>query len=773
MKPNEPKDMPRRTTISHTFLLWLLLIVTAAFLVSMVFTWTHQTAMSRNNAEMLLRTNVSDVRQDVIDASDENLLDLCRRIARDFDEGAATDSSALLEMMDVFDVAEINIIDENGIITSTTFPDFLGYYMGDGEQSAEFLCLLDGSETEYVQSYQPTSHNASLLRKYAGTVLKNGGFVQVGYDGSRFRRDIDRYVINAAKNRHVGQSGCVIIANEEWNIVSDLYGNEGENLYATGIWINRDTMPENEVFRAQVYGQPCSCVYIFSEGYYIVTVLPENEIILQRETSVRTVGMVEILLFLVLFCVIFTLVRRLVVDNLEKVNHSLAKITDGDLDEVVDVRSNAEFSDLSDDINSTVSTLKQYIAAAASRIDEELALAKNIQLSALPSVFPPYPDQTAFSVFAAMDTAKEVGGDFYDFYLLDENRLAFLIADVSGKGIPAAMFMMTAKTVLRDYAERGDPPEEIFDNANGKLCEGNESEMFLTAWMGFLETETGLVRYINAGHSRPVLIRNGTASFVEQKVNLMLAMMEDFPYAEQTLQLLPGDILYLYTDGVTEASKADESRFGNDRLLSILSDDFGTGEAACRSICRAVRESIDAFAEGEPQFDDITQVCLYYAGQAPGKACLPEEDSGKAHRLTGELTVAAEEAGLSPVLDMIDGLLEEASCASKAREQIEMAVEEIFVNIADYAYPEGLGECTVLADIDRDLKTAEITVIDTGKPYDPLAKPDPDLNMDLEQREFGGFGIFMVKEAMDTVEYRREEGKNILTIRKSWMQTEV
>ena len=395
--------------------------------------------------------------------------------------------------MEAYDVAEINVIDGKGIIVSTTLPEFLNYDMASGTQSGEFMVLLlSGSQTEYVQKYQPTSFRPDLYRKYAAVRLKSGGFVQVGYDGERFRRDIDQNVISAAKNRHVGQTGCIIIANEEWNIVSDRYGLTGQNLYATGIWIDRDSMPENEVFHAEVYGKPCSCMYIFTEGYYIISVLPENEIILERNSAMSVVGIIEILIFIALFTVIFLLVKKLIVNNLGKVNSSLSKITGGDLNEVVDVRSNAEFSDLSDDINSTVGTLKQYIAAAAARIDEELAFAKNIQESALPSVFPPYPDRTEFSLYATMNTAKEVGGDFYDFYFLDANLLAFMVADVSGKGIPAAMFMMTSKTVLRDYAERGDEPKDVFINANAKLCEGNEAEMFLTAWMGFLDTDTGL-----------------------------------------------------------------------------------------------------------------------------------------------------------------------------------------------------------------------------------------------------------------------------------------
>ena len=609
-------DPLRKRTISRSFLHWLLAIVAVAFLMSMVFSWTIQTRMSRRSAIHLLRLNIQDVRQDVIDASDENLLLLTRRIARELDEGAPVDAAGLNALMRVYDVAEINVIDAVGIITATTHSSFLHYDMRNGAQSAEFLGLLDGTEREHVQSYRPISYDPGISRKYAAVCLKAGGFVQVGYDAERFQRDIDKRIVGVTRNRHVGEGGRIIIADESLNIVSDRNSSEGKKLEATGIRIDRGAMPEGRVFRAKVYGQACSCMYVFTEGYYIVAVMPENEVVLQRDISVALTAFLEILVYLTLFWVIFWLVRKLVVNNMNRVNASLSKITEGNLDEVVNVRSNAEFSVLSDDINATVSTLKQYIAAAAARIDRELAFARSIQQSALPSVFPPYPERTDFSLYATMNTAKEVGGDFYDFYLLDEKKLAFLIADVSGKGIPAAMFMMTGKTVLRDYAERGDSPASIFDNANSKLCEGNDAEMFVTAWAGFLDTDTGLVRFVDAGHNSPVLVRDGKAALIPQEANLMLAAMEGIHYKAQLLQLRRGDVLFLYTDGVTEAMDNGKALYGNDRLLHVLSRPLGRGEEACRRACECVKQDLDAFMGETAQVDDITMLALYYEGPA-------------------------------------------------------------------------------------------------------------------------------------------------------------
>ena len=237
----------------------------------------------------------------------------------------------------------------------------------------------------------------------------------------------------------------------------------------------------------------------------------------------------------------------------------------------MDVRSHVEFEDLSDDINFTVDTLKRYIADAAARIDAELAFAKAIQHSALPSVFPPYPNRKEFDIWATMHTAKEVGGDFYDFYFVDDDTLAFLVADVSGKGIPAAMFMMQSKTLLKSCAESGMSVEEVFTNANAKLCEGNEADMFVTAWMGYLNLKTGLLTFANAGHNPPLVKHaDGSFSYLKSRAGFVLAGMDSVRYRKNELQLEPGDVLYLYTDGVTEANNSGNELYSEERLLSLL-----------------------------------------------------------------------------------------------------------------------------------------------------------------------------------------------------------
>lgn len=598
--------------ISQSFQRWLLMCVTAGFLMTTVFTWALQTELAKNDANELIRLNIEDVREDILEASNKNLLELTREIASHIDFTDRANAKLLKTLKKEFDVAEINIINQNGIITVSTHNDFLNYDMRGGKQSAEFLVLLDGVTKEYVQSYQPTSSDPTISRKYAGVVLSGGGFVQVAYDAERFQKDIDDVVIGVTRNRHIGESGALIIVGEDWNIVSDRHGNEGRNLNVTGIYIDRSTMPENKTFEAVVYGKQAFCSYIFSEGYYIVAVMPLEEAMFSRDISVYITVFMEFVVFGMLFIVVYFLIKKLVVDNMVKINKSLAMITGGNLDTVVNVRTNEEFASLSDDINSTVVTLKHYIAEAAARIDRELEFARSIQHSAIPTVFPPYPGHSEFDIYATMDTAKEVGGDFYDFYFVGENRLGFLIADVSGKGIPAAMFMMTAKTIIKGYAESGKPVDEVFTTANEKLCESNDAGMFVTAWMGVLDTVTGKVEFANAGHNPP-LVRHagGGFEYLRSKPCFILAGMDGIKYRKNEFTLAPGDEIYLYTDGVTEATDSENNLYGEERLLALLNS---MGDLSGEEICRAVKADMDAFVGDAPQFDDITMLYLKYNG---------------------------------------------------------------------------------------------------------------------------------------------------------------
>ena len=311
----------KKKRISQSFQRWLLVLVAIALLTTTAFLWIIQTTLSRENALNLLRLNISDVREDIIDASDENLLKLTRLIANDLNAAEQITNEYLAELMVAYDVTEINCIDPDGIIVASTHADFLNYDMRSGAQSAEFMVLLRGEES-YVQSYQPVSYDSAISRKYGGVVLEKGGFVQVGYGAERFQRDIDEFVVGVTRNRHVGEGGSIIIADENWNIVSDRHGNEGENLDTVGIRIDRASMAAGQPFTADIYAQSCYCMYERTEGYYIVAVLPQSEAALSRNISVGVTTVMQVIVFFALFIMIFVLVKRLVVNNIYKINDS-------------------------------------------------------------------------------------------------------------------------------------------------------------------------------------------------------------------------------------------------------------------------------------------------------------------------------------------------------------------------------------------------------------------------------------------------------------------
>lgn len=607
-----PKKHHELKKIAQTFQRWLLVCLVVGFLCTTLFSWVLQTQLSESDAENLISLNLADVKQDIADASDKNLLSVTREVAEEINVTGVSDSESLKDIAEMFDVAEINIIDQRGVVSASTYDGFVNYNMNGGKQSAEFLVLLDGKTTEYVQSYQPTSSNSNIWRKYAGVVLERGGFVQVAYDAEHFQKDIDEQVLGATKNRHIGEDGFIIIADEDRKIVSSR--SDGESIIRdfSGIKYDRDSVVKGQRADCEISGRQYFMMYTTTEGYYIIAFMPVDEAVFSRDVSVYVTVFMEFIIFGMLFVLVYVLIKKLVVDNIDRVNDSLAQITNGDLNVVVDVRSNSEFASLSDDINSTVVTLKRYIAEAAARIDKELEFARQIQHSALPSVFPPFPNKTEFEIFASMDTAKEVGGDFYDFYFVGEDKLAFLIADVSGKGIPAAMFMMTSKTLLKSFAETGCEVNEVFTSANAKLCENNDAAMFVTAWMGVLDIKTGLVEFANAGHNPPLIRhKDGSFEYLKSRAGFVLAGMEGLKYRKNELQLGEGDEVFLYTDGVTEATNSENELYGEERLLNFMNT---LHDLPAEAVCNAVKADVDAFVGEAPQFDDITMVYLKYNG---------------------------------------------------------------------------------------------------------------------------------------------------------------
>ncbi len=717
---------------------YLLITVAIAFVFTSSFVFELQDRISGSQTDSMLSLANDEAYLNIKDASDETLLGIAYVVADQVDR------DGIQKTLRENGLAEISIIDSRGIIVESSVTEYEGFDMNSGGQSLEFMKNIEKTG-EYVQQYGTISSDEKIKRKYAG-VAYGDGYLQVGYTAKQIQESINQEVVGATKNSHVGTSGYILIMDEGCSIVSA--PEEMENALSEKAKKTITGAKEGKTITCTLNGQESYCQVLPAEGYYIVSVLPVAEALKSRNIAVYVNSFMEILIFATLFFVIYMLIKLIVVNQIKTVNSSLRRITGGDLSETVNVRSSEEFASLSDDINSTVDTLKEYIAQASARIDAELEFARDIQKSALPKTDKVYGEREDFDICATMNAAKEVGGDFYDFYMTEDEILHFLIADVSGKGIPAAMFMMRAKTELQTLTEAGFSLDVVFTEGNNALCEGNDAGMFVTAWQGSINLENGTIRFANAGHNPPVIQKeDGTFEYMDIKSGFVLAGMEGVGYRVQEAKLAPGSTIFLYTDGVTEATNAENQLYGESRLLRVLN---AGGKESMDELCRMVKEDVDRFVGDAPQFDDITMLALRYIGK-------PEMKIEQAElKDIGRITEFVEEKVSGMGGSMADVV------------SINVAIDEIVNNIVSYGYGEERGPITVRLNPKKNPDRVDITFIDEGIPYNPVTKDDPDTTLSAEEREIGGLGIFIVKKTMDDMKYRYENGRNILTITRNF-----
>jgi len=372
---------------------------------------------------------------------------------------------------------------------------------------------------------------------------------------------------------------------------------------------------------------------------------------------------------------------------------------------------------------------------------DSLKLAENIQTNAMPQTFPPFPDLREFDIFATMRPAKEVGGDFYDFYFTRPDRLLFIVADVSGKGVPAALFMMRAKSLLKGLAQTGIALSEAVSKTNEALCEGNLATVFVTAWIGELDLATGVVTYVNAGHNRPILRKAAGAEYVQDTPCLFLGALPGTRYVSHRLRLEPGDSLYLYTDGITEQVNEQMELFGEDRLLYVVR----TTKLHQRELLERIAHAVRLHADKAEQTDDRTQLEIVWRGRSVRTA----------------RSYAPTEAGLAQAAADLEAALDGVSFDRKML--LLTAADEVFMNIIRHS-----GATTWSLRVERYVCPDEVRLVftDDGKPFNPLDAKEPDTSSAIEDRPVGGLGIFIVKKTMSPVTYAHRNGLNVLTLGK-------
>ena len=324
------------------------------------------------------------------------------------------------------------------------------------------------------------------------------------------------------------------------------------------------------------------------------------------------------------------------------------------------------------------------------------------------------------------------------------------MADVSGKGIPAAMFMMEAKALIKSFAEKRLPVNEILENANAKLCENNETGMFVTAWMGIIDLTTGVLEYANAGHNPPLIFDGKEFNYLKSRPGFVLAGMEGMKYRLNSITLNPKDRIVLYTDGVTEAIDKDNKMYGEEKLKTFLNNNK---DLNCSELMNKLKDDIDEFSGDVAQFDDITLLIFdFYKHKSNG--------------VFKEKVFNAKTEVLDEFIEFVEEELTKYDCPLKPSVQIKIALEEVFVNVAHYAYPNSEGDVKVMVGFNEKEKAFTFKLIDEGIPFNPLLRGDPDITLSAEERDIGGLGIYITKKTMDSVMYSYENKQNILTIIK-------
>ena len=386
------------------------------------------------------------------------------------------------------------------------------------------------------------------------------------------------------------------------------------------------------------------------------------------------------------------------------------------------------------------------VTAVKERMENELEIARGIQMSMLPKIFPPFPERSDIDIYASIVPAKEVGGDLYDFYIRDE-KLYFCIGDVSGKGVPASLVMAVTRSLFRTVSGHEKSPGRIVTTMNDSMSEMNESSMFVTFFCGVLDLKTGHLRYCNAGHNAPVLL-NSTKALLPVEPNIPLGIMQGMVFKEQETDLSFDDAVFLYTDGLTEAENAAHELFGEGRMLDALS-----GLKGSRSHQEQMQKAVADFVGDAPQSDDLTMLIIHYLNEVKPdekeRHLLIHNDIQQIPQLAGFVEAIAQEKKLDHSLSL----------------SLNLALEEAVSNVIMYAYPKGTDGLVDIEAIIRD-DSLSLIVSDSGIPFNPTEVPDADISLDAEDRPVGGLGIYMVRNIMDSVSYERTEGKNILTMTK-------
>lgn len=613
-----------------------------------------------------------------------------------------------------YNVTEINIADASGCWILSSTNGIVGTRLDSDPNTAEFLKLLDGSADVIVQDFRPSVSHPEVRSKYVGVPLpNNAGILQMGLSDDSMQAETDR-IFRMLDTWEIGETGffiytktnSLVIAN--YGVYGDRYRDQAKTMTEAGVRLKFGDSDWTEIRTERVFGEPSWLIVKRFASHYVAAVLPHREF-----NDVRAIFNIVPLLVLTIGFAVFVLVMRKV-----------------DRARLAEERLHAEI---------------------VARLNGDIRLAAEIQQNSLPHVFPPFPEIIdRFDLFAAMKPARVVGGDFYDFRRVGQNKILFAIADVSGKGVSAAMFMMRAKTMLLgECMSRSDLASGV-ESTNRMLCDRNEDGMFVTAWVGLFDLQTGRLRYVNAGHNPPIVRHeNGTAAYLADDPDLPMAALPVETYVVRDVLLADGDMLITYTDGVVEAANKSGEFFGEERLLKLAS---GLGDSV-KSASERILKEVDLFTCGAEQSDDITILCAKLhrpAGAATREFIATRTISHRQVKLKEVVqTFAMEDTSVAKSIEFVG-----ERCPGP---DVAVIVDEIASNIV---------RCSGATSFSVTVRGSRIVEFsDDGVAFNPLEVEAPDVDLPVLERPNGRLGLFIVQELSESVTYRRtEDGRNVLTI---------
>lgn len=489
-------------------------------------------------------------------------------------------------------------------------------------------------------------------------------------------------------------------------------------------------------------------------GWTLVTIMP-LKVILKPVGSIIGIFGILMLIGLIIVAVICRSAIRRVTMPITQFADSADEIASGNLSvQLPTIKTKDEMLRLHNSFATMQKSLIQQIEETRSaneekgRIESELNIARDIQMSMLPKTFPPFPDRNDIEIYGKQKPAKEVGGDLYDFYIRDE-KLFFCIGDVSGKGVPASLVMAVTRTLFRTISFKEALPERIMSGINNAMADNNESNMFVTLFLGVLDLPTGRLRYSNAGHNAPMLIGQ-TIGLLPCAANVPLGVQTDWKFSQQETTIDLNTCIFLYTDGLTEAENAANEQFMEERMIEVAKCMSHEPQQMIEQMFNAVHQ----FVGNAEQSDDLTMLAIQYTK--------PLEKDMKLQR---SITLPNDIEKVPVLAEFVDEVCEIVGFDMSTTMGINLALEEAVVNVMSYAYQPGTTGNVNIEAIANETRLKFI-ISDWGTPFDPTAEKEVDTTLSAEERPIGGLGIHLVRQIMDSINYERIDGMNVLTLRK-------